>query len=133
VLIDEMERLKITYEFRFNLNTSQLIDAYSESQIIFFASTYEGFGLPIIEGMSIGRPVITANRSPMKEIAGGAALLVDPDDVDGLRKAIVSLCESHSLRDNLIDLGLKNVLKYQLPAISQLYKDLYTEIANEGS
>lgn len=132
-LINEMKHLKIKYEFRYNLKTAELIQAYSESQIIFFASTYEGFGLPIIEGMSIGRPVITSNRSPMKEIAGDAALLVDPDDVSGLRTAIIKLIESPSLCKELVDRGFKQVQNYQLSRISKQYQDLYTEIVNDLS
>ncbi|MBX2944140.1 MAG: glycosyltransferase family 4 protein [Cyclobacteriaceae bacterium] len=130
-LINEMERMGIHYEFRNNLSTAQLMEAYSESQIIFFVSTYEGFGLPIIEGMTIGRPVITSNRSPMKEVAGDAALLVDPEDVSGLRTAIIELIESPTLCKELIDRGIKQVQMYQLSRISKQYQDLYSEIAND--
>lgn len=133
MLINEMERLGINYEFRYNLTIAQLIEAYSESQIIFFVSTYEGFGLPIIEGMTIGRPVITSNKSPMKEVAGDAALMVDPEDVIGLRTAITKLIESPTLYKELVDRGIRQVEMYQLSRISKQYQDLYYEIANDPS
>ena len=60
-----------------------------------YPSLYEGFGLPILEGMAAGAPVITSNVSSMPEIAGRAALLVDPVDVDAIATAIRVLLGNH--------------------------------------
>ena len=68
-------------------------------------SLYEGFGLPILEAMASGCPVLTANRYAMKEIAGGAALLVDPEDINSIAEGMEALLEDAGLRKQLIAAG----------------------------
>jgi glycosyltransferase involved in cell wall biosynthesis len=89
-------------------------------------STYEGFGLPIIEAQAIGRPVITSNIPPMDEVAGDAALKVDPYDVSAIRTAILKLCADRVLQEELILQGLENVKQYRAPDIAEKYAQLYT-------
>jgi glycosyltransferase involved in cell wall biosynthesis len=109
-----------------------LIMVYRECHIVYFASTYEGFGLPIIEGMSIGRPVVTSNISPMKDVANGAALLVDPNDWSMIRMAILSLMGSKDIYQELIQKGLANARRYQADSIASKYLALYSSIVNHG-
>lgn len=66
-----------------------------------FPSLYEGFGLPVLEAMSVGTPVITSNTSSLPEVAGNAALLIDPEDEDGLRDAINRIILDSMLRAEL--------------------------------
>lgn len=61
---------------------------YAGARAFLFLSAYEGFGLPVLEAMAAGVPVVTSNCSSLPEVAGGAALLVEPDDLDGVRDAI---------------------------------------------
>ena len=71
-----------------------------------FCSLFEGFGIPILEGFASGIPVITSNVSSMPEVAGDAALLVDPTSVDSIKNHYVELAKNATLRQNLIDKGL---------------------------
>jgi glycosyltransferase involved in cell wall biosynthesis len=70
-----------------------------------FASWFEGFGIPIIEAMQCEIPVITSNVTSMPEIAGDAALLVDPASVDSIKDAMMKIAIDETLRNNLIAKG----------------------------
>lgn len=78
---------------------------YARASIFAFPSLDEGFGIPVLEAMAHGVPVITSNRSGLAEIAGEAALLINPDETDELRSALSRLIEDGPLRSRLIELG----------------------------
>jgi glycosyltransferase involved in cell wall biosynthesis len=80
---------------------------YSGARLFAYPSKYEGFGLPVLEAMSCGAPVVTTNVSSMPEVAGDAALLVAPDDVAGLAAALKRLANDSGLRDGLVCRGLE--------------------------
>jgi glycosyltransferase involved in cell wall biosynthesis len=71
-----------------NLSNEDLIKLYDQCDLLLFASTYEGFGMPIIEAQSRGLPVITSNLCSMPEVAGYGACIVDPYNIDEIRSAI---------------------------------------------
>jgi glycosyltransferase involved in cell wall biosynthesis len=77
-----------------------------------YPSLYEGFGLPVLEAMACGVPVITSNVSSLPEVAGDAALLVDPYDVEGLAEAMRSLIESEEIRADLRKKGLVQAARF---------------------
>lgn len=83
-------------------------------QALFFAfpSLFEGFGLPVLEAQTIGVPVMCANNSALPEIAGDAALLVDPLDVDAIAQAMLRLSQDEALRQVLIARGYENVKRF---------------------
>ena len=83
----------------------ELVDIYSHAEAFVFPSLYEGFGIPVLEAMSIGCPVITSNRGAMKEISGNAAILVDPNNAEDISHRIVELCGNTSRRVKLIENG----------------------------
>jgi glycosyltransferase involved in cell wall biosynthesis len=78
---------------------------YSKADSFVYPSYYEGFGLPVLEAMTLGAPVITSNTSSLPEVAGDAALLVDPNDPDQLVDAILNVIADSQLRRALIDKG----------------------------
>jgi glycosyltransferase involved in cell wall biosynthesis len=80
---------------------------YTGAKIFFFPSLYEGFGNPVLESMACGTPVITSNLASLPEVAGDAALLVDPYDTEALASSLVKLLEDSSLRNELKERGLK--------------------------
>lgn len=122
---------QIEYSNAYNLSPAQMLAQYQDCDIVAFVSTFEGFGMPIIEGNSVERPVITSNISSMPEVAGKAALLVDPFDVKAIRKGVVSLIRDKPLRQELIEAGRKNKLRFQSEAIAGQYFALYQKIANK--
>ncbi|MFN8487283.1 MAG: glycosyltransferase family 1 protein [Caldilineaceae bacterium] len=85
---------------------------YRNARFFCFPSLFEGFGLPILEAQSYGAPVMTANNSSLPEIAGDAALLVDPTDVDAIADAMLRLSQDEALRQRLIAAGYQNVKRF---------------------
>jgi glycosyltransferase involved in cell wall biosynthesis len=82
-----------------------LAGLYAAAAGLAYPSLYEGFGLPVVEAMAHGVPVLTSDRSSLPEVAGGAALLVDPEDVPAIAKGLVELVFDRALRERLIAAG----------------------------
>lgn len=127
-----LKETQIDYENFYNLSKEEMLKKYIESDIILFVSTYEGFGMPIIEANAVGRPVITSNIEPMNSVASDAALLVNPFNIDEIRDGLKRLIENKVLRANLIDKGLENAEKYHADYIAKQYMDVYDKIKAKG-
>lgn len=78
---------------------------YSKADAFVYPSYYEGFGLPVLEAMTLGAPVVTSNTSSLPEVAGDAALFIDPNDPEEIAEAIFKLISNSQLRSELIDKG----------------------------
>lgn len=123
-----LEKYKIDYSNAYNLSDDELIKEYEICDIVNFPSTFEGFGMPIIEGQAIGRVVLTSNLSPMKDICGDGAYLVDPFDVDSIKAGYQALITQKELRERLINNGLNNVQNYRVENIAKQYMSVYRTI-----
>ena len=110
---------KIEYIALHALSEEELIMEYEKCDILTLVSTYEGFGLPIIEAQAIGRPVLSSNLASMPEVAGKGALLVNPFSVDEIRKGITILINDGELRSELIKNGLTNVNRFNVQKIAK--------------
>jgi len=86
-------------------NPDELMELYKSSSILLFPSLHEGFGFPILEAMASNLPVITSDRGAMKEVSGGAALLVDPDSTESIAHAIEQLYFDRGLAEKNTNLG----------------------------
>jgi glycosyltransferase involved in cell wall biosynthesis len=116
---------KIPHRVSENLTDEEIVEKYSQADIVAFVSTFEGFGMPIIEGNAIGRVVITSNVSSMPEIAGEAACLVDPFDIDSIRNAFKRVISDDTYRSFLIAKGRDNVKRFDAKRIASEYSVLY--------
>lgn len=132
---DDLNRLlisnNINHTFKSGLQNEEMISEYENCDLMAFISTYEGFGLPIIEAQAIGRVVISSNVASIPEIANNSALLVSPFDVDEIRLGIISLIEDKELRENYIQLGYENIKRFKPTEIAKQYENLYHSLINE--
>lgn len=93
-----------------------------------FPSLYEGFGLPVLESMLLGAPVLTSTQGSLPEIAGEGALLVDPYDVDAIRAAIVQLDSDPDLRLELSSRGRRQAAKFSPAVYREKLRDAYARV-----
>jgi glycosyltransferase involved in cell wall biosynthesis len=90
----------------------ELVWWYRSALMFVFPSLFEGFGLPVLEALACGTPTITSNLSSLPEVAGNAALLVDPYDTEGLVRAMVSLLNEPELRAELSKAGVRQAEQF---------------------
>lgn len=124
----QLHALGIPYENRVELDDGALIAAFESCDALIFASTYEGFGLPIIEAQSVGRPVITSRFGATAETAGGAACLVDPFDTADIARGIRRLIDDPRYASELVAGGLENVARFAPERVAEAYAGLYREL-----
>lgn len=133
---DRLARLRaggLAVEIRHDLSDAELARVYGRADILMFPSLAEGFGLPILEAQAVGRPVITSDRAPMRDVAGKAALLVDPEDAGAIRAAAERLIADPSLRRQLVAAGFDNLTHYTPERAAARYAKLYRRIAAGGA
>lgn len=127
-LLNELKINEIEFTNDFDLDDGEIKNEYQTADIVAFCSIYEGFGLPIIEAQAMLTPVVTSNLSPMKEVAGGGAVLVEPEDVWSIKDGILRVINDESLRNNLIAQGLENIKRFESSRVAARYESLYREI-----
>ena len=131
-LITQLEEHSISYENKYNISIEELYAEYQKSDILTFVSTFEGFGMPIIEANSVERPVITGNITSMPEIAGNAACVVDPYDVNAIREGLLKIIQNDIFRNTLIENGKINKNRYSASTIADKYFELYQKVNIEN-
>jgi alpha-1,3-rhamnosyl/mannosyltransferase len=102
---------------------------YSGAKIFFFLSYYEGFGLPVLEAMQSGVPVICSNINSLVELSGDAAICVDPNDITAIVAATEKLIYDSSSAANLVKLGIENAKKYSWNNTVEKMKDCYNVVS----
>src|SRR5262249_47346070 len=111
------------------VSDAELCGLYNRATVVVHPSRYEGFGLPIVEAMACGAPVVTTTSSSMPEAAGDAGILVDPDDVAGFTDAIARLARDPDLRADLREKGFEQVQRFNPRQLAEVTLRSYASAA----
>ena len=132
-LRDEVQRLGLehTVQFAGHVDDADLPGYYQAAVAVVIPSLYEGFGLPALEGMACGTPVVASNRAALPEVVGDAALLIDPEDEHGLAAAMLRLLRDDSLRQELRERGLARAQTFSAQTSAARLADIYRTLAQE--
>ena len=128
--ISSLDSHAIKYQCRSDLSRQELLDEYRNADMLLFVSTYEGFGLPIVEANAVGRPVVTSQISSMPEVAADAACLVDPYDVASIRHGVLRVIENAAYRNELIQRGYVNAMRFSQEVVVARYAEVYRDVAS---
>ena len=113
------------------VSDAEVAALYSAAELFVMPSLMEGFGFPVLEAMASGIPVVCANAGSLPEVAGDAAVLFDPTDVQDMARAIREVLESPALRERLIACGLKRAQRFSFRRMAEETLELYEEIVRE--
>jgi glycosyltransferase involved in cell wall biosynthesis len=127
-LREKLRQNAIHYESYQNLDSASILKLYIESDLVTFVSTYEGFGMPIVEANAVGRAVLTSAILPMCDVAGEAAHLVDPTDTEAIRQGIQRLINDAPYRQQLVEAGYRNARRFAPQMIAAHYLTQYQRL-----
>lgn len=117
--------------FSGRISEHDLPGVYKGALATVFPSLYEGFGLPVIESMACGTPVITSNVTALPEVAGDAALLVDPLDESAIAHAIERIVSDQDLRHGLVIKGIRHANNFSWDSVAQRVSDVLIAVIKE--
>jgi len=95
-----------------HLSDRDIVSLYNEADVLVYPSLYEGFGLPVLEAMACGCPVITSNVSSLPEVVGNAAILVDPNDPKAIARAMIAVLKDNELKREMSKRGVEQAKKF---------------------
>lgn len=126
---EDCRDVKLTLKpiFLMNISAEELVDLYNICDCLLFPSLYEGFGLPPLEAMACGLPVIASNLGALKEVVGSAAVIVEPTDIDGIATHLYRLFTEPHFRNELILRGLNRAKEFTWSVASKKILNIYEE------
>ena len=130
-VVDAVQEHRLGHQVHFlgHVSDADLPMLYTGAACLLFPSRYEGFGLPILEAMACGCPVITSDCGSMAEVAGDAAVLVDPNSAEAIAAGIATILEDTALRKSLIARGHARVKQFSWRSAAEKTLAVYTEAA----
>ena len=114
------------------IDRADIAAVYSQAAVFVFPSLYEGFGLPILEAMGCGTPVITSNVSSMPEVAGNAAVLVSPTDAAELSAALESVLGDEGKRGEMRKKGFARVSSFSWERCAKETLEVYRKVVKNA-
>lgn len=124
-LAAKLQDCGIDFVNKSNLTHEQIYIEYVNCDLVSFVSLGEGFGVPILEAQATGRPLITSNLSPLSDVAGDGAHLVDPLDVQMIKEGLEKIIRDGTYRESLISRGLTNAARYSPAVTAHRFLELY--------
>jgi len=113
------------------VSDSEVLSLYAKADVFVYPSLYEGFGLPVLEAMACGCPVITSNVSSLPEVVGDAAFLVDPYNVEALAQAMLTVLEDDELKKEMSKRGITQAQKFSWDKAAAEFLAVCTDVANK--
>lgn len=132
-LFTEIERLGLGSDVLFTGGVSEedLCALYNGAEVLVYPAFAEGFGLPVVEAMASGTPVVTSNTTALQEVAGNAAILVDPHSHQEIAEAVDRLLSDESLKRELSDLGLERSRQFRWEETAKKTVEIYRRVIAE--
>lgn len=127
-LVEEL-KLESHVIFTGRVPDHELVNLYHRAEMLVFPSHYEGFGLPVLEAMACGCPVVASDRYSVPEVAGDAALLIDPRNTEQIADAIMLVIQSAQIKSELIDRGLRRSMQFTWQRTAHSTHDVYQSLA----
>lgn len=122
----QLEKSAVEYSNVWGISDEEIIQEYKDADIVSFPSTFEGFGMPIIESQAIGRPILTSNIEPMCSVAGDGSIIVNPYDIESIRKGFFAHTKDEL--KTIIEKGRQNAIHYSADNIANKYINLYINL-----
>lgn len=110
------------------VSDDDLVTLYNLAKIIAFPSKYEGFGLPVVEGWSCGKPVLTSNNSSLGEISENSAFQVDPFSISSITEGLTLALTDHALLDEMTEKGKEKVKKFQWTKVADVTMEFFDRL-----
>lgn len=126
--LELLKKVGIKHRILVDISDEELAQEYGRADILSFASTYEGFGMPIVEAQLSNCLVVTSNIPPMTEVGGGAAIYVNPYSVQDIRNGFLKLLNDASQRQFLLSKNKENAERFLPSNIAEQYSNLYTSL-----
>lgn len=130
---ERLLELGTAYENHVGLDADEVQLQYREAAAVLFPSLREGFGLPILEAQAVGCPVITSDLSPMREVAGPGACLVDPLDAKSIAEGVSRVLGDADYRSALVEAGRANVERYSAAVVAGQYLAVYSKVCSRAA
>jgi glycosyltransferase involved in cell wall biosynthesis len=129
----QVERLGLKGKIVFTgyVADDDLVALYNAAELLAFPSRYEGFGMPVLEAMACGTPVVCSSSSSLPEVAGDAALLVPPDDSDALAQALGQALEDGVLRQQMRNRGLTQAARFSWEQTARQTLAIYEKVLSQ--
>jgi len=129
-IFDRVEALKLGDQVRFlhGVPDADLPGLYSAASVLTTPSFYEGFGLPALEAMSCGTPVVVADRASLPEVVGDAGILVDPEDPEAIAEGLTRVLTDEELRTRMAALGLERASGFSWGRVARETLDVYRQV-----
>lgn len=124
----EREGIRDRISFTGFVLEEHMSEVYANASVFVYPSLYEGFGIPVLEAMACGVPVLTSNVTALPEVAGGAACLVDPYSVDAIHAGLRRVLTDEAFREDLATRGFANVERYRWTRSGEALRDVYREL-----